>query len=102
MTMFDDTAAQVMQMLGLSLRPSIGRQLSCTAVGGRQSVGYGIEVDGLERPTLKREGCIIEIARNPIAQALCETCRSRFVAHFGQPCANGIRRCCGERQVGLA
>lgn len=49
----DDTAAQVMQMLGVGIDPIIGDQLSCTAIGRGEPIRYGIEVDGPERPPIK-------------------------------------------------
>ena len=35
MTMLDNTAPQIMQVLGLCIRPGIGHQLSCAAISRR-------------------------------------------------------------------
>src|SRR4029077_11101938 len=68
MTVLDDTAAQVVQVFGFCSRPPIWHQLPCAAVGRSESISYGIEVDCLERPTLKRKRRVVEVARNPVPQ----------------------------------
>ena len=97
----DHAPAQVVQMVGVGLRPMVRHQLTRAPIGGGEPVGNAVEVDCGERPVLQRQCGIVEIAGDLLAQRGREGRRLLSVAQRGQARADGLRRGGRERQLRL-